>query len=223
MSKKDFHLSKQIFIILSVSLVLFVAGLAWSALSDYHADAWIELEFNRISDRRDADFTAVESGNLYARVHHWGNMVNRCDKENLDIHAWMWGGVAWYDNREATQKYANAPNGGTAIDMGMVANLNGTNNSAHERLMQPGDSVDTEIPDDFFFSTTTHKVVNQGDVQHYWAGAYTTLFFHKGNNGPMSDQEKETIKKWAPNGTEYNQNKTRKPTSGYLTIDMPPQ
>ena len=223
MSKKGLNLSKQLFITFSVSLVLFVAGLAWSALTDFKADYWIALQFNKISDRYKEGVGEVQSGNLYARVHHWGNMVNRVTQgEPNGIRAKLWGGVGWYNNSVQGQTYAGAPPDNvpplTAIDQGMIENIGGKNTGSSLILLDdPGNAVNPE----FFLNHYTAKVVAPADVQHYWAGSYTTTFFEKKDNGAQSKQKKETIKRWAPNGTLNNVDYKRQPTSGSGCIGMP--
>lgn len=213
MFKKDLNLSKQLFITLSVSLVLFVAGLAW-AVTIWKMDYRLYVEFDKLSDKyTDALGESAGSGNLYARAYHYGNVVNKVDPSN-PIDAFFSGGVAWYDNRIADQKFGQA-----AIDQGMISQLGGGTTDWQPpggiRLQNFGNTEEKAL------TLTKHvKQVSPAAVQYFWAGAYTNTKFRKVPSGADSVQSKVQISDWAPNNqTKNDYLGTWKPSStGYYPL-----
>ncbi len=201
MFKKDFNLSKQIFISLSVSLVLFIAGLAWALPTLWRANAWVAAEFNMISDRYIPGQGFTSPGNLFVKSSHWGNIVNRVEADPGkpdDITGIFPHGVAWYNKNSWPFPPA------TDIDWATVDAAGGSNNSVHYYLPDPWNQH-------LFFAQRQHGKQNVNPAD-YWAGAYSTLGFNKGNVNPgippgiESGQLKVPIQRWAPTGTLYNVN-----------------
>ena len=196
MSVRNFNSSKQLFTTFTVALAFFVGGLVWSAATIWKADYFIQVKFNLISDRYNPNIGEAPQGNLYVRSEHWGNMTNRVEKapgarwENIT--ARFASGVAWFNN---TQFTFNA----TDIDWANVDAAGGNNKDAKRDLASPGDYVDPE----FHIVNSHFKSVNANDVEDYWAGAYTTIYFSK-PVGADSGQKKVVIDLFAPNGTLEN-------------------
>ena len=212
MSKRNFNLSKQLFITFTVALAFFVVGLVWAAVA-WKADYWIKVEFNKISDRYDPALGEVPSGNLFVRSTHWGNMINKVERDVGEdaITAKFATGVAWFDKTLVINGVERFPFGNTDIDFANVGDAGGEN----------GPWYDDELPDrdDFtspeFYQQNTH-FINWVNPDHYWAGAYTSTWFEK--PGADASQRKVTISRLAPDETLENVNTKRKPTSGWNTL-----
>jgi hypothetical protein len=190
MSGRNFNVSKQLFISVTVALAFFVVGLVWAAA--WEAEYFIKVEFDMISDRYNPSIGEMESGNLYVRSEHWGNMTNRSAKKIVSRFS---AGVAWFDDDRF-------PFDNTDIDLNNVTRAGGDYDT----------QVDKQLATDewhLFHETYSHfKVVDAVVVNNYWAGAFTTTLFIKGkadgNRARHSKQERVDTDSFAPNGTIRN-------------------
>ena len=194
---KRFDISKQLFITLSVSLVLFIVGLVWALPTQWKANAWVAAEFNMISDRYIPGQGYTDSGNLYVKASQWGNIVNKVvadpgkDHDITGVHAY---GVAWYNKN-------SWPFNNTDVDWATVGPvpIGAGGDRDYDDYYLP--NVDQYRA---FYDQTEHAKQDV-DRTDYWAGAFSTIAFNKrnmGGPGMRSDQLKKVIQRWAPNGTE---------------------